>query len=224
MLAYACYDGVRLWDLDGGRVVAHLPVGQTRSVAFHPAGTALITSGFSGLRRWPIAPAGPDCDLRIGPPEILGGPVHFHAPEADLSRDGRSLAAFADGGRLAVYDLSQPAERMILDGHRAAAGLAISPDGQRVVVTFETQSGAQIWETRSGRQAKVSLPDTYEGCRIFSPEGKWLVTSTVYDYRFWRVGSWKLGLRIPREPRRFVHLAFSPCGKILAIAKTPYVV
>jgi WD40 repeat protein len=52
-------DGVRLWDVAGAKQIAmlvggaELP-GRDPSAVFHPSGDSLLTSGSSGLFRWPI--------------------------------------------------------------------------------------------------------------------------------------------------------------------------
>ncbi len=96
LLASAAADGVRLWDLAAGKEVAALPTGSTDSVIFDPAGGFLITSGVSGLYRWPIRvpAASSSARLRIGPPV----PIRPRAPwypgfRASLSMDGRTVAA-----------------------------------------------------------------------------------------------------------------------------------
>jgi tetratricopeptide (TPR) repeat protein len=55
----------------------------------------------------------------------------------------------------------------------------------------------------------------------FSPDGKWLVTVAQEEYAFWQVGSWKPRHRIPRELRHVPHVAFTPDGKLAALANTP---
>ncbi len=70
-------DGVRLWESDTGRELAHLKAGYCETVLFHPDGQSLISSGRWGLYRWPIRPdpeRGPDA-IRVGPPELLREPA-----------------------------------------------------------------------------------------------------------------------------------------------------
>src|SRR4029077_19470295 len=58
----------------------------------------------------------------------------------------------------------------------------------------------------------------------FSPNGKWLVTSSGEEYHFWEVGSWKGPVHRIRKDYP-VHLispvAFAPDGKMLAITRSP---
>ena len=72
LLASASFGGVRVWDSTAGREVCRLPIGETRSVLFHPTDGSLFTSGSRGVYRWPAA-ADRDSPhaLRIGPPQQL---------------------------------------------------------------------------------------------------------------------------------------------------------
>jgi len=54
LLAVGMGDGARIWDLHSNREVAFLPTGRTPSPIFTPNGNELITSGESGLQRWPL--------------------------------------------------------------------------------------------------------------------------------------------------------------------------
>jgi serine/threonine protein kinase/WD40 repeat protein len=99
LLASASFGGVRLWDGRSGREVARLPIGEPRSVLFHPADGSLFTSGSRGVYHWPVAAdRGSPHDLRIGPPRQL-----VVAPETwqiALSSDGHSLAVVDRGQAL----------------------------------------------------------------------------------------------------------------------------
>ena len=65
------------------------------------------------------------------------------------------------------------------------------------------------------------------GCRgaysVFSPDGRCLVTSTDFEYRFWKTGGWEADQRIPLgRGGRACPPGFSPDGKLLAVAKSRY--
>ena len=53
MLAVGTNQGVVLWDLARGTELAFLPIGNAWHLMFEPSGD-LITSGESGVQRWPI--------------------------------------------------------------------------------------------------------------------------------------------------------------------------
>ena len=54
LLVVGMGDGARIWDLQSYREVAFLPTGRTPSPIFTQNGNELITSGESGLQRWPL--------------------------------------------------------------------------------------------------------------------------------------------------------------------------
>ena len=92
-------DGVRLWESDTGRELAHLKAGFCETVLFHPDGQSLISSGRWGLYRWPIRPdpeRGPDA-IRVGPPELLRETAGTRVEQSDLA--ARSSDSGADRQR-----------------------------------------------------------------------------------------------------------------------------
>ncbi len=100
LLATGDADGVRLWEADTGREVAHLKVGACGSVLFHPDGKSLIVSGERGLYRWPIRPD----------PEHGADAVRSRATRTSPRTDGqtRNKAAWLPDHRtLAMIDNSQ---------------------------------------------------------------------------------------------------------------------
>ena len=81
-----------------------------------------------------------------------------------------------------------------------------------------------LWDTRDGREVK-RLP--HEGAYhsvAFSPDGRWLVTSTIEEYRFWAVGTWERRRVIRRDWGLAGPVAFSRDGRMLALAHSRYAV
>ncbi len=223
LLASASEDGVRLWDLHASREAAFLPLGQTRSVFFHPTDGSLITSGDRGVYRWPIATY-PDSfhgNLQVGPPELLGEPGETW--EACLDLDGHKLAVVQrNRGRSIVLDLDKKAEKVVLGNHPNVARIAISPDDRWVATAtwWGTNSTTKVWDAQSGKLV-MDLPAQGDATVAFSPDGKWLVTGTDREYRFWHVGSWQPGRLIAKEHGGFGAMAFSWDGRMMAILKSP---
>src|SRR5262249_18500173 len=76
LLAVGVMDGISLLDIARGEDFALLPVNRNAPVAFEPSG-ALLTSGVSGLLRWPVAVDPATNRRRYGPPERLHPPTNF---------------------------------------------------------------------------------------------------------------------------------------------------
>ena len=218
LLLSAGGDGVRLWDAVSLQEVAPLlPVGESQSAIFHPDGRSLITKGtIGGMQRWPIRMdlSSPPQRPRLGPPEVLED--RKECDRLAVSRDGRSLATIRNGTQAVVWHADRPAQPVVLKGHANLAFLALSPDGRWLATSTWHGEGTQVWDTRTGKRLRDLTGG--DACLGFSPDGRWLVNGTKDEYRFWEVGSWRPGLRVPSIPQAVPGpLAFTTDGKILAI-------
>jgi WD40 repeat protein len=230
-MASASDDGVWLWDLAAGRpIAAPLPTGPAKSAWFHPRGQSLITAGPQGLQRWPLIRDPRGATLRLGSPETLAAST---APLADsrasLSRDGRTLAAVTGPAEVLVLPLGLPGGRVRLEGQEGIYDVAVSPDGHWAAIADRgphegITEMVTLWDARTGRAVK-SLP--HEGAYhsvAFSPDGRWLVTSTIEEYRFWAVGTWERRRVIRRDWGLDGPVAFSRDGRLLALAHSRHAV
>jgi serine/threonine protein kinase/WD40 repeat protein/tetratricopeptide (TPR) repeat protein len=234
LLATAADDGVRLWDADSGRELAHLKAGRCISVLFDYDGWGIITSGSWGTYRWPIRPdsaQGTDAIL-IGPPELLWESVSDNEWLcASWLPDRRRLAIIDNaGGRVVVVDSrsSHPARSRAIaldagENHRMTS-LAVSPDGDWVAVGGHYEAAVLVWDLRRRRIVGfLRPPDAPSMTKFFvdfSPDGRWLISSTYPDasppsYHFWRVGTWELDRRIENE-HIANHTAFTGDGRLMA--------
>jgi serine/threonine protein kinase/WD40 repeat protein/tetratricopeptide (TPR) repeat protein len=235
LLATAADDGVRLWDADSGRELAHLKAGRCISVLFDYDGWGIITSGSWGTYRWPIRPdsaQGTDAIL-IGPPELLWESVSDNEWLcASWLPDRRRLAIIDNaGGRVVVVDSrsSHPARSRAIaldagENHRMTS-LAVSPDGDWVAVGGHYEAAVLVWDLRRRRIVGfLRPPDAPSMTKFFvdfSPDGRWLISSTYPDasppsYHFWRVGTWELDRRIEHE-RIALQRAFTADGRLMAL-------
>jgi serine/threonine protein kinase/tetratricopeptide (TPR) repeat protein len=195
LAALGTADGFAIFDLESGRVLAHVSIpGGGCWAAFDGSGS-LLTNSFGGCFRWPLRPMpGQPGRLVLGPPARLPfNPGHCCI---SASRDGRVLAQsmwFAYGmGRFAGGWILHPraaGPRRVLAG-QGVGGSTVSPDGRWAafaakdgrVHVYESVSARQVWQSPAG-------PDSY--CR-FSSDGRWLVTG-VDGGRAYLVGTWKPG-------------------------------
>lgn len=219
LLAGACNESVRLWDLGLGEQVARLPGRELRAARFTRDGTGLIVSGGDGLSRWPM-PRGDRAGSgawQIGPAKRVSLPPGTAPRGCSVASDGRTLVVSLAEGAL-LLDLTTQREKARFSGHRDQNGAVLSPDGIWLACTTWHGSGAKVFDTRNGRLA-WSVPETESSVAVFSPDGKWLVISTGPHYRLSSVGLWTLGLRIARAETTDVPgpMAFAPDGRILAL-------
>ncbi|MGO9464152.1 MAG: protein kinase domain-containing protein [Isosphaeraceae bacterium] len=242
LIATSDGDGVRLWESETGRELAHLKSGQSGSVLFHPDGGSLLIANAWGLDRWPIRhdPEGGAEALLIGPPELLSavGAKEKDWPRASWLPDRRTLALTDnDSAKVLLIDSSHPhpawSRTTALDSgenHRMTS-VAVSPDGQWLAVGGWKERGVRVWDLLWRRLERILTPKEPIGDKSyfvgFSPDGRRLVSATSSDaglnYHFWRVGTWELGLRI--DPERYGGELYSPAfsgdGRLMALGIAP---
>ncbi|MGO9469864.1 MAG: protein kinase domain-containing protein [Isosphaeraceae bacterium] len=204
LLAVGTDAGVLLWDLARGTELAYMPIQVAWHLMFEESGD-LITSGPLGVNRWPIQVDARRGEVRIGPPRLLPVPGLNCGIAEDSS--GR-IVAKADHGFAYV---ATPEGTRRLSSLNDCRSVAVSPDGQWLATgTHVASHGAQVW--RISDLTKVAdLPIDYGTVVLFSPDGKWLLT-TASPCRLWEVGTW-------REVRRIGDVAgcFSPDGRLLVV-------
>jgi serine/threonine protein kinase/WD40 repeat protein/tetratricopeptide (TPR) repeat protein len=226
LLAVACTYGVALYDAETGLELAHLP-GACATVLFHPDGRSLITSGDSGLHRWPIRSdrQGGSEVRRIGPPQSLGAILTGSGWAAWLP-GYRSLAVISDNRRVVLVDLETSRTEILPTRSAGMTTIAISPDGQWAASGgYRDGVGIQVWNLPQ-RKLERTLPHcdgtgSVASFVAFSADGKWLVSHSEHEtaggYYFWHVGTWERGTVIrsggwERQPPRF-----SQDGRLLAM-------
>ena len=222
LAAAATDDGVRLWDLAGGREAIRLPTGFCSAVAFTPDGRALITSGPSaGLQRWPLRPDPTAADgLVIGPPRALSLPV---VPTAfQLATDGRTAAVVSEKSHVVVLiDVESGEARPLRLDNPVASNVALSPDGRWAASAGWHAPAVRVWGVNTGRMAKELKLGETTGV-YFSPDSRWLVTSRPEEYCFWDLETWQPGLHIPRDQEPYPGpVAFTGDGEMMAVEVTP---
>ena len=147
LLAVGMSDAVGLWDLGSGAPVAEISSPGHQCVLFDPAG-ALLTTGPTGVQRWPIEfdGAAPTA-VRVGPPQQL--PLPAAAERIALSRDGLVMASAEFAGAL-VWRRDQARPPIRLSDHKDTRFVAVSPDGRWVATGSHWGTKVKLWDARSG--------------------------------------------------------------------------
>jgi WD40 repeat protein/tRNA A-37 threonylcarbamoyl transferase component Bud32 len=219
LMAVASADGMRLWDASAAKQIGFRAVPRLVSALFTPDGRSLITSGDSGLQRWPIAfdekavPPG----LRVDSSQDFTRPAFHSARSISLAADGRTLAVTdPPNNQTAVLDL-QTGEVRFRGEQPGANESAISPDGRWLAgSTWPGVGEVRVWDLQTGKPA-WTLPGTTANL-AFSPDGRWLVTGAGAEYQVREVGTWRLSRRIPRDSSELLGpVAFARNGPLMAI-------
>jgi len=224
LVAAAFSEGVHIWADQQTDEPFFLPAGVCFSAIFTPDGTNLITSGPSGLARWPLRRmSGTTRDeLRIGPRQTIQEGHDFNY--AALSTDGRWLAAADFGaGAVSIYEVRDPTNQFSLVFQPRITFPAISPDGRWVAAGNWKGSGIKVWEFESKRVV-FDLPTPAYAWVAFSPDNRWLAVGGA-SYDLWETGSWKRKYTVHRlSPGAATPLAFSPDKRTLAIVVEPGII
>jgi WD40 repeat protein len=119
-------------------------------------------------------------------------------------------------GNAAIWNLDTGARRIVFPVVRAVAG-AFRPDGARVV-TANTKSAIEIWDTATGRRVG-SLPRhdgaVFQVC--YSPDGARLATGGWDEtVRVWDAETGRLLASLAGHRKGIRTLAFSPDGAFIA--------
>jgi WD40 repeat protein len=210
----ACNGGsiVRVWNTADWTVAADIEgMGATNALQFQLDGKALIARNWEGVWRVPVIGPKP---MRIV--AVQGGGHFSLAPD-------KVHAAVACQDEIMLVDLRNPgAPGTLMRGAGAACTITISPDGNWIASGTwkeEVDRRARIWDARGGKLLTHLPTGELEQNVAFSPDGRWLVTSSVYDYRFWRVSDWALDHTIARAASQAAgRICFSPDSRIVAIS------
>jgi WD40 repeat protein len=228
LLASVSRGGVHLWDVATARQVDHLPAATGDSLAFHPKGHCLYTTGTSGLMQWPIVADAQGRAQRVGPGQSLR-PTQAAADSLRVHIDGagRNLILAENFRDVDVLSVAEPAKCRRLGRHDDVCCVGLSPDGRWALSAGGGGDGAiRIWDVAEAKFVR-NLPheDDRYYLATFSPDGRWLVTNVGSEFRFWEVGSWEIEKRLPRHVRSlFGYVAFSGDGRLVALAHARHVI
>lgn len=207
-------DGVLVRALGSGQVAARLDVPAVKAVRFDPAGNLFVASEEQGLLRFAQG-------ARAAPELLFPG----RCPAVAIPDTGAWIAALV-GGEILLLDPAGEL-RVRSAGHMGLHRLAASADGRWLGGGNWQGEGALIFDPESGAVLTDLAPGERGVELAFDPAGERIVVATGRAYRIHRGGSFELEREIPREidlAARPGAAAFSPDGRILALALTHRVV
>jgi WD40 repeat protein/class 3 adenylate cyclase/tRNA A-37 threonylcarbamoyl transferase component Bud32/energy-coupling factor transporter ATP-binding protein EcfA2 len=194
-LATGSFGGaVGVWDVQTGIRLGQPLVADTApipAVAFSPDGKSLLSAHDRSAVLWDVSGR-----QAIGTP--LGGPADLFTSMA-FSPDGRRLAAGGFHASVDVFDVASHRRLARLDAGVAEPPLEFFPDGQR----------------RETKNVVTSV--------TFSPDGSMLAAGSLDGkVRIWDGGSPATAVRTIEVGKAWIwQIAFSPGGKLLAVATDP---
>ncbi len=200
LVACATNSGVALYDSGAGVLVRRLAQRDAYAALFEPDGT-IVAASSEGIWRWPVRDARPAADLRFGPPVQLAAPQGNVQRRGDISRDGARLVFVAGPDAAAVLHRGTPDRLVPLGTHARVWSVAISPDGAWAATGPWNAPFVRIWDAETGRlAAQLEGTDSVDRATLlFTSDGQRLVTGDPREFRVWKVGSWALERRIPRQ-------------------------
>jgi WD40 repeat protein len=179
----------------------------------------VLAAGLGGvIRVWEI-PSGRELSINAG---------HQHwISEVDISEDGQLAVTAGGDGPIILWDLTTGTEKLRLRGHEAEARAVTFIPGGKFLASAGTDQRVRIWDRTSGLQVQQfeGSPKGSTYSVAVSPDGGMLASGDYSDgtIQIWDLTNTKLlhQVKVGDELGDGVlHLAFSPTGKVLAVAET----
>ncbi len=89
-----------------------------------------------------------------------------------------------------MFSLAGEPRRVLVAPHPGIRFAAVSPDGRFAAAGAWNGAGMKVWDLAGGQVVHES--SAQPGMSVaFSPDGRWLVTGSLTEYRFLESGSWR---------------------------------
>jgi WD40 repeat protein len=146
-------------------------------------------------------------------PEGLGSALAF-SPAGDL------LATSGAGPAVFIWDLATGRVIAQFQHAHSVNGLAFTPDGKSLI-TAESDGTIHRWAVATGQETMRGPTRAHEACctLIISPDGRMLASGgKANDIALWDAQTLTLRARLAGPTGPIAHVAFSPEGRLLAVA------
>jgi WD40 repeat protein len=205
---------IRLWDPRRAALVATLQ-GHPETVGpivISSDGKSLAAVNRDGsVSLWDLSV--PSFKTTLRRPEGLGSAVAF-SPAGDL------LATSGAGSAVFIWNLSTGNVVAQLQHAHSVTGLAFTPDGKSLMCA-ESEGTIHRWDVTTGQDSVRGPTRAHDVCctLIISPDGRMLASGgKANDIALWDAQTLTLRARLPGPTGAVAHLAFSPDGRLLAVA------
>ncbi len=219
-LLTAHQDGVRLWDVESGRMLKFVPQEGTRYAIFSRVPDTIFVATDSSISARAIIEDGSG-EPRTGSTErTLSGSL---AQELFLGRDAATLG-FSTQGSIHLLNLDNGTEAVIQAQAAARLHTSFSPDGALVACGAGNPDQRffpiQVFSVQTGQLIKEFHHSGWDDASpAFSPNGKWLLTGDNLEFCLWEVGTWQRLYCVRREDAGyFAFMAFSPDSSVMALS------
>ncbi|WP_372369462.1 protein kinase [Candidatus Uabimicrobium sp. HlEnr_7] len=204
---------IRIWNTKTGEPIHVMQghEGEIYNIALSNDDRTLVSvSADHSVRLW---------DIQTGKLlKILLGHTDF-VYAADIATDGETIATFAHDKMIGVWNAKKQIPVKKLRGHVAPGyWLKFNPSGTLLASASVDQS-IRLWNLKTGEQVKQFNTNSSAGAATFSPDEKFLVTSSYDGHIFlWEIATATLNRKIKAHAGPVYWLDFSPDGKLLASA------
>jgi WD40 repeat protein/serine/threonine protein kinase len=221
---------LKIWDLPSGRLLYSIHAyreRQARCVAFSPDGQRLASACWDGtVTVW---------EAESGRP-LHSWKAHPVTNRVAFSSDGRRLVSAGgnerhNNGEVRIWNATTYAEILALKSlnKTEVRGLALSPDGQRLAISFVGDPVVKVWDAQIGQEL-FTLPGHAQGgvnCVAFSPDGRWIASGNWTgnqqghgEVEIWDSQTGRERLTLGGHLRGVSSVAFSSDGRRLATGGT----